>query len=85
MWFNEEVLFSTYVSSTCYGPNRSIIRSVLYKLYSQTVVCGNTRTTQLCVVVRVLPHTKSAHTAFQNVPDDGPMRSETFRANISAE
>ena len=28
-------LFSTYVSSTCFGPHRSIIRSVLYKLYSQ--------------------------------------------------
>ena len=28
-------LFSTYVSSTCFGPHRSIIRSVLYKLYLQ--------------------------------------------------
>ena len=39
-------LFSTYVSSTCFGPHRSIIRSVLYKLYSQTLVYGNTRTTR---------------------------------------
>ena len=28
-------LFSTYVSSTCFRPHRSTIRSVLYKLYSQ--------------------------------------------------
>ena len=28
-------LFSTYVSSTCFGPHRSIFRGVLYKLYSQ--------------------------------------------------
>ena len=35
-----------FVSSTCFGPHRSIIRSVLYKLYSQTLVCGNTRTTR---------------------------------------
>ena len=40
-------LFSTYVSSTRFGPHRSIIRSVLYKLYSQTLVCGTTvRTTR---------------------------------------
>ena len=35
-----------FVSSTRFGPHRSIIRSVLYKLYSQTMVCGNTRTTR---------------------------------------
>ena len=35
-----------FVSSTCFGSHRSIIRSVLYKLYSQTLVCGNTRTTR---------------------------------------
>ena len=62
------------VSSTCFGPHWSIIRSVLYKLYSQTLVCGNTRTTRhvqpllcnswTCRVVRtVAPHTKSANTA----------------------
>ena len=40
-------LFSTYVSSTCFGPHLSITRSVFYKLYSQTLVCGNTvRTTR---------------------------------------
>ena len=72
--FNEWVLFSTYVSSTCFGPHRSIIRSVFYKLYSQTLVCGTTvRTTRhvqplfrngwTCRVVRVLPHTKSVNTA----------------------
>ena len=35
-------IFITYVSSTCFGPHRPIIRSVLYKLYLQTLVCGNT-------------------------------------------
>ena len=36
-----------------------------------------------CRVVRVLPHTKSAHTACKkNAPEDGPVRSETCRANI---
>ena len=48
-------LFSTHVSSTCFGPHRSIIRSVLYKLYSQTLVCA--------VISVPLPHAKSAHTA----------------------
>ena len=38
--FQRVSLFSTYVSSTCFGPHRSIIRSVLYKLYSQTLVCA---------------------------------------------
>ena len=28
-------LFSIYVSSTCFGPHRFVIRSVLYKLYVQ--------------------------------------------------
>ena len=38
------------------------------------------------VVCTVVPHTESAHTACkQNAPEDGPLRSETFRANISAE
>ena len=35
-----------FVSSTCFGPHRSIFRSVLYKLYSQTLVGGNTRITR---------------------------------------
>ena len=38
-----------------------------------------------CPVVRVLTHTKSANTACKNAPDDGPVRSETCRANISDE
>ena len=63
--FNEWVLFSTYVSSTCFGPHRSIIRRVFYKLYLQIWY----------VVIQLA----------QNAPDDGPMRSETCRANISAE
>ena len=68
-----------FVSSTRFGPHRSIIRSVLYKLYSQTLVCGNTRT-----------HSSTTYQILQiqlvqNAPDDGPMRSETCRANLSAE
>ena len=51
-------LFSTYVSSTCFGPHRSIIRSDLYKLYVQIwyVVL-------LCVL---LDTPKSANTACTN-------------------
>ena len=30
-------------------------------------------------------HTKSANTARKNAPDDGPVRSETCRANIRIE
>ena len=44
-------LFITYVSSTCFGPNRSIIRSVLYKLYLQIWY----------VVIRVLLDTSSLY------------------------
>ena len=39
-----------FVRSTCFGPHRSVIRSVLYKLYSQTLVCA---------VIRVLLDTSS--------------------------
>ena len=35
MFLYDWVLFITYVSSTCFGPHRSIFRSVLYKLYVQ--------------------------------------------------
>ena len=49
--FNEWLLFSTYVSSTCFGPHRSIIRSVLYKLYLQIWY----------VVIRVLLDTSSRY------------------------
>ena len=38
-------LFITYVSSTCFGPHRSIIRSVLQAVFA-VLVCGNTRTTR---------------------------------------
>ena len=59
-------LFSTYVSSTCFGPHRSIVRSVLYKLYSQicyvvllfVLLDTSSRNGWTCRVVRVLPHTK---------------------------
>ena len=61
------------------------------------LVCGNTRTARhvqllqsnngwTCRVVRtVVPHTKSANIACKNAPDDGPVRSETCRANIRDE
>ena len=61
-----------YVSSTCFGPHRSIIRSVLYKLYLQicyvVLLCVLLDTSsrcngRTCRAVRVLPHTKSANTA----------------------
>ena len=86
-------LFSTYVSSTCFGPHRSIIRSVYYKPYSQIWY----------VVIRVLLDTSSSYEVVLqlrnayyhipnlrirlviNAPDDGPGRSETCPANISAE
>ena len=66
-------LFSTYVSSTCFWPHRSIIRSVLYRLYLQiwyvvirvlldTSSRYEVRKSWTCRVVRVLPHTKSANT-----------------------
>ena len=64
-------------SSTCFGRHRSIIRSVLYKLYSQALVCGTT--------VRIATSQSLRIQLVQNAPDDGPMRSETCRANISAE
>ena len=45
------------------------------------LVCDNT-----CRVVRtVVIHTKSAHTACKNALEDGPVRSETCRANICDE
>ena len=48
--FSELVLFSTYVSSTCFGPHRSIIRSVFYKLYSHIwYVVINSLIKPLCV------------------------------------
>ena len=47
----QSVLFITYVSSTCFGPHRSIIRSVLCKLYLQIWY----------VVIRVLLDTSSRY------------------------
>ena len=79
-------LSALFVSSTCFGPYRSIIRSVLYKLYSLLwyVVL-------LCVLLQRLDVSSSTHSStthqslriqlVQNAPDDGPMRSETCRAN----
>ena len=72
-------------SSTCFGPHRSIIRSVLYKLYSQTMVCGiahSTRHVQLDVSssTRITTYQSLRIQLVQNAPDDGPMRSETCRA-----
>ena len=37
-----------------------------------------------CRVVRVLPHTNLRIQLVKDTPDDGPMRSETCRANVSA-
>ena len=88
---NAACTVSTYVSSTCFGPHRSIIRSVLYKVYLRTLVCGTTVRTaghvQLDVSssTRITTYQSLQVQLVQNVPDDGPMRSETCRANISAE
>ena len=52
-------------------------------MYSQTLVCGNTRTTRHVQPLRLYQSLRIQ--LVQNAPDDGPMRSETCRANISAE
>jgi hypothetical protein len=80
------ILFTTFASSTCFGPHGSILRSVLLQAVCADLVCGNTRTARYTMsschgvvgrtafflqhhnsctyrLVRVLPHTKSAHTA----------------------
>ena len=58
------------------------------------LVCGNTRTTRYVQLLRLdvssSTHSSTTHQnpqiqLVQNAPDDGPMRSETCRANISAE
>jgi hypothetical protein len=46
VWSQWAILFSTEVCSTSLGPHRSITRSAPHKLYSQTPVCGNTRSTR---------------------------------------
>ena len=64
-------LFSTYVSSTCFGSHRSIIRSVLQAVFAD-LVCGNTHTTRHVQPLRLDVSSST-------------VRSETCRANISAE
>ena len=65
-FFNDWVLFITYVSSTCFGPHRSIIRSVLYKLYLQTLVCGTTvRTTRHVQLLRLDVSSSTRITTYQ--------------------
>ena len=77
-----------YVSSTCLGPHRSIIRSIFYKLNVQIWY----------VVIRVLPNMSSHYEVVgsrkytyyhipnlliqlvKNAPEDGLVRSETCRA-----
>ena len=52
-------LFSTYVSSTCFAPHRSIIRSIFYKLYSQiwyVVICVLLDTSSSYEVTRACAH-----------------------------
>ena len=61
------------------------------KPYSQTLVCGNTPTTRHVQPLR-LDVSSSTHSSttyqilriqlVQNAPDDGPMRSETYRAKL---
>ena len=45
-FFYDWVLFIIYVSSTCFGPHRSIFRSVCLQAVFADLVCGNTRTTR---------------------------------------
>ena len=53
------------------------------------LICGNTRTARHIqpykIVVRILPHTTLRIQLVKDAPDDGPVRAETCRANISAE
>ena len=66
-----------------------------YKLYSQTLVCGNTRTTRHVQPLQRLDVSSSTHssTTYQslriqlvkNAPEDRPVKSETCRANIRDE
>ena len=52
-----------FVSSTCFGPHRFIIRSVFYKRYLQTLVCGNTRTTRHVQPLQRLDVSSSTHSS----------------------
>ena len=49
------------------------------------LVCGNTRTTRHVQPLRSCRKFFLRIQLVQNAPEDGPMRSETCRANISAE
>ena len=90
MW-SQWISFNLHLSfsCTCFGPHRSIIRIVLYKLYSQTLVCGTTvRTSRHVQPLRLDVSSSRRITTYQslqiqlpqNAPDDGPMRSETCTA-----
>ena len=87
-------LFTTYVSSTCCRPHRSIFWSFLRAVYAY-LICGNTvRTTGhvqpllrnglMRPVLRVLPHNNSTNTACKIAPEDGPVRFEICPANLCA-
>ena len=58
---------------------------------SADLVCGNTRTTRhvqaldVSSSTRITTYQSLRIQLIQNAPDDGPTRSETCRANISAE
>ena len=66
-------LFSTYVSSTCFGPHRSIIRSVLYKLYLQIWY----------VVTRVLLDTSQPLQSCRNFTDCEIRENVRVKSHIS--
>ena len=53
----------------------SLLSGVLYKLYLQIWY----------VVIRILLDTSSRYEVVGRTPDDGPVRSETCRANIRDE
>ena len=67
---NDWVLFSTYVSSTCFGHHRSIFRSVLQVVFAD-LVCGNTRTTR---------HVQPLHMLARHVSDlTGPSSGAFYK------
>ena len=94
--------YSSHVSSTCFGPHRSIFGSVLYKLYVQiwyVVICvlpdtssrykvvGRTASYNFVTAGHVeqytYHHIPNLHIqSVKNTPEDGPVRSETCRANM---
>ena len=68
-------LFMTCFTSTCFGPHRSIIRSVLQAVFAD-LVCGNTHSSTTYHMCKY---------SLQNALDDGSVRSETCRANTRDE